>query len=108
MHEIKVVLNDKGMIFGSINGQHDRLGGGPVSYRQDGKGNALAGLFIGDRLEIRRDRRFSPERVRCLMDALGDLEPLARVAHYHVVYQGRDIGRIRQQASRRDDAPTDS
>jgi len=60
-----------------------------MSYKDDSKGNALAGMMSSGRIEFRYHSRFSDERVRQIALAMMNLPDL-RFAHgFQVVYQGR-------------------
>lgn len=62
--KVKFLLNGSEIAFLPVSIQHRDIKPGGLSYEDDHCGNALAGLVVGGRPEIRFHAGFSDERVR--------------------------------------------
>ncbi len=62
-----------------------------MSYEDDYRGNALAGLITSERVEIRFHRAFSDERVRSIWSRVLAIPEVARARPGTLYYQGREL-----------------
>ncbi len=88
---LKFILNDTGIVFFSPTLQHRDIKLSGLSYEDDYRGNALAGLIKPERVEIRFHSAFSDERVRNLWSRVLRHPGLAQAGLGRVYYQGREI-----------------
>jgi hypothetical protein len=88
---LKFVLNDSAIVFFPQNQQHRDIKLEGLSYEDEYRGNALAGLFTPGRIEIRFHRAFSDERVKNLWSEVLKMPEMATVKFENVYYQGRQI-----------------
>jgi hypothetical protein len=89
--ELKFLLNESAIAFFPVTTQHRDFKGSELSYEEEHRGNALAGLVFRDRVEIRFHRSFSDERVRGIWAKVVAMPELAELKLRRVVYQGREI-----------------
>ena len=88
---LKFILNDSAIIFFPSNQQHREIKLEGLSYEDDYRGNALAGLFTPERIEIRFHRSFSYEHVKNLWTRVLKIPEIATAKLGSVYYQGRHI-----------------
>jgi hypothetical protein len=62
----KFLLNEEGTVFFPESQQHRSIKVPGLSYEDDYRGNAVAGLLIGDQVEIRFHSAFSDQRISLL------------------------------------------
>ncbi len=62
-----------------------------LSYEDDYRGNALAGIITPDRVEIRFHRDFSDEHVKRIWSRVAERPDVARTGPGKLYYQGREI-----------------
>ena len=87
----KFILNESAIIFFSTAEQHNSVKLHGLSYEDDYRGNALAGTFSRERIDIRFHCDFSDERVRTLWSRVGAERELALLKERPAFYQGRAI-----------------
>jgi hypothetical protein len=88
---VKFLLNDSGLAFFPATQQHRDMKFPGLSYEDDHRGNALAGLVQPGRVDIRFHSAFSDERIRQLWSrVLASLE-LSGAQFGTLYYQGRDV-----------------
>ncbi len=63
---LKFILNDHGIYFFPATQQHRDSKTHGMSYEDDYRGNAVAGLVLPDRVEIRFHQAFPDERIRAI------------------------------------------
>ena len=89
---LKFILNDSAVVFFPSPQQHRDVKLEGLSYEDDYRGNALAGIVTADRVEIRFHNAFSDERVRSIWSRVLAMPEVARTGLRRVYYQGREIG----------------
>lgn len=85
----KLLLNDTAVAFFTTQSQHNSLKIAGLSYEDDYKGNALAGICSERKLEIRYHKDFSDARVQQILVSLS--RDIPKLKSYTVTYQGRPI-----------------
>ncbi|MDR3460604.1 MAG: hypothetical protein P4N60_24510 [Verrucomicrobiae bacterium] len=88
---VKFILNDSGIVFFPATQQHRDLKSHGLSYEDDYRGNAVAGLVMPDRVEIRFHKAFSDDRLRTLWRKVLAMPELAKTRFGQLYYQGREI-----------------
>ncbi len=88
---VKFILNDSGIYFFSASQQHRDTKAHGLSYEDDYRGNAVVGLVLPGRVEIRFHQAFTDERIKGIWrDVLASQEPAeARLGQLY--YQGREM-----------------
>jgi hypothetical protein len=89
---IKFILNDAGIVFFPATQQHRDVKMPGLSYEDDYRGNAVAGLITRAHVEIRFHTAFSDERIRALWARVLMLPEIAKAGLGPLFYQGRLIG----------------
>jgi hypothetical protein len=92
--EGKVVINERGAVFGPVFTQHRDLKAQGISYADDYKGNALAAMLAPGKIEVRFHKDLTDEEVARLIRALSSEPRLSFLRQWRATYQGRrlDIG----------------
>jgi hypothetical protein len=88
---IKFIMNDEAIAFFPASQQHRDVKIGGLSYEDDYRGNALAGLIVGGKAEIRFHKAFSDANVRSFWQELRSLPECASLPLGILSYQGRDL-----------------
>ena len=88
---VKFILNDSAIVFFLSNQQHRDVKMEGVSYEDDYRGNAVAGLVASDHVEIRFHSAFSDERLRNIWTRVSAIPEVASAGLGSVYYQGRKI-----------------
>ncbi len=88
---VKFILDETAIVFFPAAQQHREVKVAGVSYEDDYRGNAVAGLVTPERVEIRFHRDYSDERIRSLWRQVRSLTELAGAKFGTVYYQGREI-----------------
>ena len=88
---LKFILNESAIIFFPGTQQHRETKMEGLSYEDDYRGNAVAGLVASDRVEIRFHSAFSDERMRNIWSRVLAIPEVASAARGGVYYQGRKI-----------------
>jgi hypothetical protein len=88
---LKCILNDSGIYFFPATQQHRDTKSHGLSYEDDYRGNAVAGLVMPDRVEIRFPKAFSDERIRTIWRSVLSSPELAKTSLGQLYYQGREI-----------------
>jgi len=88
---IKFIMNDEAIAFFPISQQHRDVKLGGLSYEDDYRGNAVAGLIVGGKAEIRFHKAFSDAKVRDLWQELRSLPACASLPLEILTYQGRGL-----------------
>lgn len=88
---LKFILNDTAIVFFPATLQHRDIKSSGLSYEDDYRGNALAGLIMSERVEIRFHSAFSDERVRSLWSQVLKHPEIAHAGLGRVYYQGREV-----------------
>ena len=88
----KFVLNESGIMFFPTAQQHRDVKTTGLSYEDDYRGNAVAGLVTPDHVEIRFHNAFSDERIASLWPKVLKLLEVAGTGFGQLYYQGRQIG----------------
>ena len=88
---LKFILNDSVIIFFPVSQQHRDVKMEGVSYEDDYRGNAVAGLVASDHVEIRFHSAYSDERLRNIWNRVSAIPEVASAALGSVYYQGRKI-----------------
>src|ERR1041385_4735625 len=88
---LKFLLNDSVIAFFPATQQHRDLKLEGLSYEDDYRGNALAGVVAPERVEIRFHKAFSDERVRNIWSRVLAIPEVANARLGRLYYQGREI-----------------
>ena len=88
---VKFILNDSGIVFFPASQQHRDIKLDGLSYEDDYRGNALAGLVTPERVEIRFHSAFSDERVKRLWAQVLGVPEIASAGLAAIYYQGRKL-----------------
>jgi len=88
---IKFIMNESGIAFFSVSQQHRDVKPEGLSYEDDYRGNAVAGLFVSGRAEIRFHSAFSEERIRNLWRQFLAAPECAGFTIGSPTYQGKKI-----------------
>lgn len=88
---VKFLLNENEIAFFPVSIQHRDIKPGGLSYEDDHRGNALAGLVVGGRPEIRFHSGFSDERVRLIWRGFTSCPECAGLSIPNLTYQGRAL-----------------
>jgi hypothetical protein len=88
---LKFLLNESGIAFFPATQQHREVKISGLSYEDDDRGNALAGLITSDRVEIRFHCAFSDERIRGVWSRVLMIPEIARAGLGRLYYQGREM-----------------
>jgi hypothetical protein len=88
---LKFILNDSGIIFFPATQQHRDTKSHGLSYEDDYRGNAVAGMVTADRVEIRFHKAFSDDRIRTIWRRVLSSPELASARLGQLYYQGREI-----------------
>ena len=88
---LKFILNDGGILFFPASQQHRDTKFEGLSYEDNYRGNAVAGLICEQRVEIRFHSGFSDERIRNLWSRVLTIPEVARARLGPLYYQGREI-----------------
>jgi len=91
LRQLKALLNETGIVVFPASIQHAAIKLHGISYEDDYKGNALAVIFDGQKLEIRWHRDFTEARVKLLVNDLRKLPELRALKELSVSYQGKTI-----------------
>jgi hypothetical protein len=89
---LKFIMNDSGIVLFPATQQHRDVKLSGLSYEDDYRGNAVAGLISENRVEIRFHSAFSDERIRCLWSRFVRIPAIASAQLGQLHYQGRTIG----------------
>jgi len=87
----KMVFNEKGAIFFSVNQQHRDQKAGGISYDDNYRGNALAAMLAPQKIEIRYHKKFSDQRVATIVSSLLAQAELSFMRGWQVLYQRRKL-----------------
>jgi hypothetical protein len=88
---LKFLLNEDGIIFFPGTQQHRDLKSHGLSYEDDYCGNAVAGLVLPGRVEIRFHQAFSDDRIRNMWRTVLAIPTLGNAKFGPLFYQGRAI-----------------
>ncbi|HEY1171772.1 MAG TPA: hypothetical protein VGH19_10405 [Verrucomicrobiae bacterium] len=88
---VKFILNDSGILFFPATQQHRDMKGMGLSYEDDYRGNAVAGLVMERRVEIRFHKAFADERIKRLWARVMANAEIAKAGLGKLYYQGREI-----------------
>jgi hypothetical protein len=88
---LKFILNDSGIYFFPATQQHRDTKSHGLSYEDDYRGNAVAGLVMPGRVEIRFHKAFSDDRIRTIWRSVLSSPELAKTRLGQLYYQGREI-----------------
>lgn len=88
---LKFLLNANGIAIFSATLQHREVKLPGLSYEDDYRGNALAGIITPDHVEIRFHREFSDERVRILWMRVAANAEISAAGLGTVLYRGRAL-----------------
>ena len=88
---LKFILNDSGIYFFPATQEHRDTKSQGLSYEDDYRGNAVAGLVIPGRVEIRFHKAFSDDRIRTIWRNTLSSPELANARFGQLYYQGREI-----------------
>ena len=88
---LKFILNENGILFFPTSQQHRDSKIDGLSYEDDYRGNAVAGLITLQHVEIRFHSEFSDERVRNLWLRVLAISEVAKAELGQIFYQGRAI-----------------
>jgi len=87
--QLKFLLNKNGILFFPITQQHRDVKMHGLSYEDDYKGNALAGILQKEHVEIRYHEAFSDQRVLKIWTEVARSSELEPFLPKKLLYQGR-------------------
>ena len=87
----KFIMNESGIAFFPVSLQHRDVKPEGLSYEDDYKGNAIAGLIVSGKPEIRFHSAFSDERVHNLWHQLRSAPECAGLPIENPTYHGRHL-----------------
>ena len=88
---VKFVMNGGAIVFFFATQQHRDIKSDGVSYEDDYRGNAVAGIVSPARVEIRFHKAYSDDRIRTLWCEVLATPEMADRSLGTLVYQGREI-----------------
>lgn len=88
---VKFILNDSGILFFPATQQHRDMKVPGLSYEDDYRGNAVAGLVLEGRVEIRFHRAFSDARIKSIWGRVMANAEIAKASLERVYYQGKEL-----------------
>lgn len=88
---VKFLLSDTTVVFFPLALQHRDCKSHGLSYEDDYKGNALAGLVTPEGAQIRYHQSYSDERIRSIWSRLRALPDFADARLSRLTYQGRHL-----------------
>jgi len=88
---VKFILNETGIHFFSAAQQHRETKSPGLSYEDDYRGNAVAGLVMPGKVEIRFHKAFSDERIRAVWGSVLSKPEIAPAKLGSLYYQGREL-----------------
>ena len=88
---LKFLLNDSAIAFFPASQQHRDMKFEGLSYEDDYRGNALAGVVTLERVEIRFHKAFSDERIKSIWARVLSIPEVACAGLGRLYYQGREI-----------------
>jgi hypothetical protein len=89
---VKFILNDAGIVFFPAAQQHRDIKLPGLSYEDEYRGNAVAGLITQAHVEIRFHAAFSDECIRALWARVMQIPEIANAGLGSLHYQGRLMG----------------
>jgi hypothetical protein len=89
---LKFILNDACIVFFPATQQHRDVKMPGLSYEDDYRGNAVAGLITRAHVEIRFHTAYSDERIRALWARVLQIPEIANAGLGSLHYQGRLMG----------------
>lgn len=88
---VKFIMNDEAIMFFPATRQHRDIKAHGLSYEDEHRGNALAGLVTETRVEIRFHGAYSDERIRGIWTRVLATPEVADAGLGPLYYQGRQI-----------------
>ncbi len=88
---LKFILNDGCIAFFLATQQHRDIKTHGLSYEDDYRGNAVAGLVAQGRVEIRFHSAYSDDRIRNIWSRVLVIPEIAKAGLGRVYYQRREI-----------------
>ncbi len=89
--EGKMVINERGAVFGPVSSQHRDLRAEGIAYADEYKGNALAAMLGPGKIEVRFHKGFTDAEVARLLSALAAEHGLRFILSWRATYQGRPL-----------------
>lgn len=90
-YQLKLIAHEQAVAFFPRTCEHREMKVQGLSYEDDSKGNALAGMMSPGRIDFRHHRAFTDERVRTIALAILNHPELRFARAAQVTYQGRTI-----------------
>src|SRR5689334_19817351 len=88
---LKFILGDSMILFFPGSQQHREIKMEGLSYEDDYRGNAVAGLITSDHVEIRFHKAYSDDRLRAIWSHVLAIPEVAAAGLGGVYYQGRRL-----------------
>ncbi len=88
---VKFILNDSAIVFLPVTQQHRDFKIHGVSYEDDYRGNAVAGLITAAGVEIRFHKAYSAERISLIWSKVKALLEPSDSRLNRLFYQGREV-----------------
>ncbi len=92
---VKMILNGSGAVFFPGTTEHRTIKAAGLSYDDNYKGNAMAGIITDGRIEIRKHSAFPIARVASIIKELLEAPQLCAISGFRVTYQGKLIREAR-------------
>jgi hypothetical protein len=87
----KMVINERGAVFGPVSTQHRDLKTDGIWYADDYKGNGLAAMLAPGKIEVRYHKGFTDDDVVRLLRALFDEPSVGSIHDWQATCQGRPL-----------------
>lgn len=88
---LKFICNETAIVFFPAAQQHRDIKWHGLSYEDDHRGNAIAGLVAAEKTEIRFHSAFSAERVKNVWARVLEIPEVASAGLGPLCYQGREV-----------------
>ncbi len=88
---VKFIVNETGIFFFPERNQHNSMKADGISYEDNYKGNAMAGIVKNNSVEIRFHKDFSVHRVKAILSQIKADNELSPIFNQPVSYKGEHL-----------------